>query len=147
MQLFRHMPPPDLTVSHNLGWRRRLEFSKECITTSLSISRLRFGSDAVCLTADTIRDPLNLDTSVTGITECLHFVHRPLFRKNTFHKLRPFPSLSAVGHLIPYSLKRNGREATTSLGPLERCYHVRWVPCYYGMARPQVADGDGLQIG
>jgi hypothetical protein len=25
--------------------------------------------------------------------------------------------------------------------------HVRWVPCHYGMARPQVADGgDGLQI-
>jgi hypothetical protein len=25
--------------------------------------------------------------------------------------------------------------------------HVRWVPCYHGTARPQVADGkDGLQI-
>jgi hypothetical protein len=25
--------------------------------------------------------------------------------------------------------------------------HVRWVPCHYGLARPQVADGgDGLQI-
>jgi hypothetical protein len=23
---------------------------------------------------------------------------------------------------------------------------VRWVPCHHGMARPQVADGDGLQI-
>jgi hypothetical protein len=26
-------------------------------------------------------------------------------------------------------------------------FHVRWVPCHHGMARPQVADGgDGLQI-
>jgi hypothetical protein len=26
-------------------------------------------------------------------------------------------------------------------------YHVRWVPCHHGMARPQVADGgDGLQV-
>jgi hypothetical protein len=25
--------------------------------------------------------------------------------------------------------------------------HVRWVPCHYGMARPQVADGgDALQL-
>jgi hypothetical protein len=25
--------------------------------------------------------------------------------------------------------------------------HVRWVPCHYGMARPQVADGgDALQF-
>jgi hypothetical protein len=25
--------------------------------------------------------------------------------------------------------------------------HARWVPCHYGMARPQVADGGhGLQI-
>jgi hypothetical protein len=24
--------------------------------------------------------------------------------------------------------------------------NVRWVPCHHGMARPQVADGDGLQI-
>jgi hypothetical protein len=25
--------------------------------------------------------------------------------------------------------------------------HVRWVPCYHGMARPQVADGgDALQF-
>jgi hypothetical protein len=23
------------------------------------------------------------------------------------------------------------------------CVHVRWVPCHHGMARPQVADGDG----
>jgi hypothetical protein len=23
---------------------------------------------------------------------------------------------------------------------------VRWVPCHHGTARPQVADGDGLQI-
>jgi hypothetical protein len=26
-------------------------------------------------------------------------------------------------------------------------YHVKWVPCHHGMARPEVADGgDGLQI-
>jgi hypothetical protein len=26
-------------------------------------------------------------------------------------------------------------------------YHVKWVPCHHGMARPQVADGGGgLQI-
>jgi hypothetical protein len=26
-------------------------------------------------------------------------------------------------------------------------YHVKWMPCQHGMARPQVADGgDGLQI-
>jgi hypothetical protein len=26
-------------------------------------------------------------------------------------------------------------------------YHVRWVTCHHGMARPQVADGgEGLQI-
>jgi hypothetical protein len=26
-------------------------------------------------------------------------------------------------------------------------YHVRWVPCHHGMARPQVADGgDSLQF-
>jgi hypothetical protein len=26
-------------------------------------------------------------------------------------------------------------------------FHVRWVPCHHGMARPQVADeGDDLQI-
>jgi hypothetical protein len=25
-------------------------------------------------------------------------------------------------------------------------FHVSWVPCHYGMARPQVADGDVLQI-
>jgi hypothetical protein len=26
-------------------------------------------------------------------------------------------------------------------------YHVRWVPCHHGMARPQVADGgNGLQL-
>jgi hypothetical protein len=24
--------------------------------------------------------------------------------------------------------------------------HVMWVPCHHGMARPQVADGEGLQI-
>jgi hypothetical protein len=24
--------------------------------------------------------------------------------------------------------------------------HVRWVPFHHDMARPQVADGDGLQI-
>jgi hypothetical protein len=24
--------------------------------------------------------------------------------------------------------------------------HVRWVPCHHGMAHPQVADGEGLQI-
>jgi hypothetical protein len=23
---------------------------------------------------------------------------------------------------------------------------VRWIPCHHGTARPQVADGDGLQI-
>jgi hypothetical protein len=27
------------------------------------------------------------------------------------------------------------------------CSHVKWVPCYQSMARPQVADrGDALQI-
>jgi hypothetical protein len=26
-------------------------------------------------------------------------------------------------------------------------HHVKWVPCYHGMARPQAADeGEGLQI-
>jgi hypothetical protein len=26
-------------------------------------------------------------------------------------------------------------------------FHVKWVPCHYGVARPRVADrGDGLQI-
>jgi hypothetical protein len=26
-------------------------------------------------------------------------------------------------------------------------FHVKWVPCHHGMARPQVAEGgDGLQI-
>jgi hypothetical protein len=26
-------------------------------------------------------------------------------------------------------------------------FHVKWVPCHHGVARPQVADrGDGLQI-
>jgi hypothetical protein len=24
--------------------------------------------------------------------------------------------------------------------------HVKWVPCHHGMARPQVADGEGIQI-
>jgi hypothetical protein len=29
----------------------------------------------------------------------------------------------------------------------QQSFHVRWVPCHHGMARPQVADGeDGLQI-
>jgi hypothetical protein len=27
------------------------------------------------------------------------------------------------------------------------CFHVKWVPCRHGVARPQVADGgEGLQI-
>jgi hypothetical protein len=26
-------------------------------------------------------------------------------------------------------------------------FHIKWVPCHHGMARPQVADGgEGLQI-
>jgi hypothetical protein len=25
-------------------------------------------------------------------------------------------------------------------------HHVRWVPYHHGMARPQVADGDALQV-
>jgi hypothetical protein len=25
-------------------------------------------------------------------------------------------------------------------------FHVKWVPCHHGMARPQTADRDGLQI-
>jgi len=24
--------------------------------------------------------------------------------------------------------------------------HARWVPCHHGMARSQVADGEGLQM-
>jgi hypothetical protein len=27
-----------------------------------------------------------------------------------------------------------------------KMHHVRWVPCHHGMERPQVADGDALQL-
>jgi hypothetical protein len=32
------------------------------------------------------------------------------------------------------------------LGPKKEDVHVRWVPCHYGMACPQVADGGKASI-
>jgi hypothetical protein len=36
---------------------------------------------------------------------------------------------------------------TGNFKTLTEYFHVKWVPCHHGMARPQVADGgDDLEI-
>jgi len=45
----------------------------------------------------------------------------------------------------PKSMEQNLEKLI--IAKVAKKFHVRWVPCHYGVARPQVADGgEGLQI-
>jgi hypothetical protein len=50
------------------------------------------------------------------------------------------------GRLKPISVAL-GKHAIEFCSLIFVYFHVKWVPCHHGMARPQVADGgEGLQI-